>query len=122
MVAIPRDVPRTGTDAGGTILDQQPLRRAAIAGYALTALAVVVGYWLTRGRELFDAESGFGYWLGIVGASLMATLLLYPLRKRVRFMHSLGATTRMPQIGTRVLDPVGTDVVDSWIRSIAACP
>jgi len=69
-----------------------PLRTAAIAGYALAALAVVVGYWLTRGRELFDTQDGFGYWLGIAGASLMATLLLYPLRKRVRFMHGLGAT------------------------------
>jgi hypothetical protein len=68
------------------------VRTAAIAGYAFAAVAVVVGYWLTRGRELFDTQDGFGYWLGVVGASLMATLLLYPLRKRVRFMHSLGAT------------------------------
>jgi hypothetical protein len=68
------------------------LRAAAIAGYALAGVAVVVGYWLTRGRELVDTQNGFGYWLGIAGASLMATLLLYPLRKRVRFMHGLGAT------------------------------
>jgi len=68
------------------------VRTAAIAGYTLAALAVVVGYWLTRGRELVDTQDGFGYWLGIIGASLMATLLLYPLRKRVRFMHGLGAT------------------------------
>jgi hypothetical protein len=38
-----------------------------------------------------DAEQGVGYWVGIIGATLMATLLLYPLRKRLRFMHSLGA-------------------------------
>jgi hypothetical protein len=71
------------------------LRATAIAGYALAALAalaIVVGYWLTRGRELFDTQDGFGYWLGVAGASLMATLLLYPLRKRVRFMRRLGAT------------------------------
>lgn len=37
-------------------------------------------------------------------------------------MHALGAMTRMPQIGTRVVDPVGVDVVDAWIRSVAACP
>jgi hypothetical protein len=47
---------------------------------------------LTRDRELVDTQEGFGYWLGIAGASLMATLLLYPLRKRVRFMQAFGAT------------------------------
>jgi hypothetical protein len=68
------------------------LRRAAIAGYALAALAVAGGWWYSRTHVLVDAEHGFGYWLGIVGASLMATLLLYPLRKRLRLMHRLGAT------------------------------
>jgi hypothetical protein len=68
------------------------LRKLAIGGYALAALAVAGGWWLTRGQPLVDAEQGLGYWLGIVGASLMATLLLYPLRKRLRFMSSLGAT------------------------------
>jgi hypothetical protein len=72
--------------------DDQWLRRAAIGGYGAAALAVATGWWLTRERALVDAEQGFGYWLGIVGASLMATLLLYPLRKRLRFMHALGAT------------------------------
>ena len=68
------------------------IQRAARIGYALAALAVVLGWLLTRNGELFDAQDGAGYWLGVVGASLMAILLLYPLRKRLRFMHSLGAT------------------------------
>jgi len=68
------------------------VRRAAIGGYALAALAVAAGWWYSREHSLVDAEQGLGYWLGIVGASLMAILLLYPLRKRLRFMHSLGAT------------------------------
>ena len=75
------------TAAGG-----DALRRAARIGYALAAFAVVGGWLLTRDRELVDAQDGIGYWIGIVGASLMAILLLYPLRKRLRFMHSLGAT------------------------------
>lgn len=66
--------------------------RAARFGYGLAALAVAIGWWSTRGGKLVDAEDGLGYWLGIAGASSMAVLLLYPLRKRVRFMHSLGAT------------------------------
>jgi hypothetical protein len=68
------------------------LRAAAQLGYAAAALAVFVGWLLTRYYPLVDAENGFGYWLGITGASLMAILLLYPLRKRLRFMHTLGAT------------------------------
>jgi hypothetical protein len=91
MVALPRDVARNGTGAPEDSGDRA-LRRAALAGYALAALAVLAGWWITRTTQLFDAERGVGYWLGITGASLMATLLLYPLRKRWRIMHSLGAT------------------------------
>ncbi len=68
------------------------VRTAAYLGYALAAFAVFVGWLLTRYYQLVDSQDGFGYWLGIVGASLMAILLLYPLRKRLKFMHALGAT------------------------------
>jgi hypothetical protein len=68
------------------------VRMAAQLGYASAGLAVFVGWLYTRYNAIVDAQNGFGYWLGIVGASLMATLLLYPLRKRLRFMHVLGAT------------------------------
>jgi hypothetical protein len=65
---------------------------AAGYGYAAAALAVVLGWIVTRERQLFDPLEGFGYWLGITGASLMAVLLLYPVRKRVRLLRVLGAT------------------------------
>lgn len=70
----------------------QPMRVAAICGYALATIAVVVGWWLNRRAPLFDSQHGLGYWLGITGASLMALLLLYPVRKRLRFMHVFGPT------------------------------
>jgi hypothetical protein len=92
MVAVPNEIrrreARTPVEGGG----ERALRRAALAGYALTALAVGGGWWLTRSTQLVESEQGFGYWLGIAGGGLMATLLLYPLRKRWRLMHSLGAT------------------------------
>jgi hypothetical protein len=89
MAVISSDVQRaTAAEEGREDL----LRSAARVGYAAAAAAVVVGWWLTREQPLVDAQDGFGYWLGIVGASLMAILLLYPLRKRLRFMHGLGAT------------------------------
>jgi hypothetical protein len=59
-------------------------------GYLLAAGAVAGGWWYTRGRPLVDAEQGLGYWLGIAGGTLMATLLLYPVRKRLRSMSWLG--------------------------------
>ena len=55
-------------------------------------LALGVG-WLIRDRNLISAESGTGYWLGIVGGSMMLLLLLYPLRKRFRALRVLGSTS-----------------------------
>ena len=49
------------------------------------ALVLVWG-WLLRDHRYFEAESGWGYALGIIGGSLMLLLLLYPLRKRWRRM------------------------------------
>jgi hypothetical protein len=91
MAAIPNEV-QTAAATGPPTAAEQGLRRAAIWGYTLAAVAVALGFWLTRDYQLVDTERGLGYWLGIVGASLMASLLLYPLRKRLRFMHVLGAT------------------------------
>ncbi len=36
-------------------------------------------------------------------------------------MHALDAN-RMPKIGSSVVDPLGTKVVDDWIRSMTGCP
>ena len=67
-------------------------RKAAQLGYGVAALAVFVGWLINRQVHLVDPLRGIGYWLGIVGASLMAVLLLYPLRKKLRFMGYFGAT------------------------------
>ena len=67
-------------------------RRVAQLGYGTAALALLVGWLLNRQGHLVDPLKGVGYWLGIVGASLMAVLLLYPLRKKLRFMSYFGAT------------------------------
>ena len=29
---------------------------------------------------------------------------------------------QMPPVGTAIVDPVGSDVVASWIRSLSRCP
>ena len=68
------------------------MRKAAQLGYGVAALAVWFGWLATRKIELFDPLNGVGYWLGIVGAGLMAILLLYPVRKKMRFMRFFGPT------------------------------
>jgi hypothetical protein len=60
-------------------------------GYTLLAALIAVGF-LVRDYNPVTPEDGVGYWLGIVGASLMLALLLYPLRKRFRILSRLGAT------------------------------
>lgn len=59
--------------------------------YLLLTLLISLGY-LLRDRGLITPEHGLGYWMGIVGGSLMLALLLYPLRKRLRILHFLGPT------------------------------
>lgn len=46
--------------------------------------------WKNKGLSNLTPESGAGYWLGIIGGSLMLILLLYPLRKKVRFFNLFG--------------------------------
>jgi hypothetical protein len=80
-VAIPQRQARAATRRSDT-----PAR-----GYLLLTLAIVSGYLLSS-LDLITPEAGLGYWLGIIGGSMMLALLLYPFRKRLRFLHFLGPT------------------------------
>ena len=74
--------------------DAKPMQRRTdtpVRLYILLALAILAGY-LLRDISFITPESGLGYWLGIVGGSMMLALLLYPLRKRLRFLHIMGPT------------------------------
>ncbi len=63
--------------------------RGGLFGYSLLA-AGLVGGWLSRNVQLVNPEEGLGYWLGIVGGSLMLLLLLYPAGKRSQLLRRLG--------------------------------
>jgi len=63
--------------------------RAGFYGYSLLVAALVAG-WLLRGELLVNPEEGLGYWLGIIGGSLMLLLLLYPSGKKSRLLRRLG--------------------------------
>jgi hypothetical protein len=105
-----RDVPHLEpsleprTRAGGTgdrdhAIDprnRDDLRRPAsvlplIFGFLLAA-ALCTG-WFYRDEGHLTPESGLGYWLGIIGASMMVLLLIYPLRKRLRTLRWLGSVS-----------------------------
>jgi hypothetical protein len=55
-------------------------------GFTLFSILLLYMGWLNHSEAVWTAESGWGYWFGIVGGSLMLMLLLYPMRKRLSFM------------------------------------
>ena len=66
---------------------------AEVGLYLGIALLVGGAWWLVRATGL-RAGSDAGYWLGVIGGSLMILLFAYPLRKRLRFMSRWGAAKR----------------------------
>jgi len=71
-------------------LDQ--LRRLAlVAGITVLLAVLALAAWEARRGVLYASGKGFGYAIGLVGGVLMLGLLLYPLRKRLRFMQEWGA-------------------------------
>jgi hypothetical protein len=74
----------------GSRLPGRLLTLAGLLGYALVGVSIAAA-WSARERNLIRAEDGLGYALGIIGASLMLLLLVYPLRKRVRSLGALGS-------------------------------
>ncbi len=64
-------------------------RSLALVGYLLAVAAILYG-WRIRDEFPFTAKEGMGYTLGIVGGSMMLSLLIYPLRKRFPRLRFLG--------------------------------
>ena len=76
-----------------------PARQAAAADDSsgwpwalfLTAVTGTAIYgWLMRDTGYLAPDSGPGYYLGIIGCSVMISLLLYPMRKKLAFMRNMG--------------------------------
>ena len=56
--------------------------------FSLLTVALIVTGWWQRNEFWYTAERGLGYAFGIIGASLMCLLLLYPLRKHWKPMRN----------------------------------
>jgi hypothetical protein len=52
-------------------------------------LAMAIGF-LVSTQKLYKPGDAIGYNLGLAGGLMMLTLLMYPLRKRIKFMRSWG--------------------------------
>jgi len=68
-----------------------PIRKWITVPFGLAVTVLVVFGFLMRGEQHLTAESGLGYILGIIGSLLMLVLMLYPLRKKARFMRNWGS-------------------------------
>jgi hypothetical protein len=68
----------------------RPLLQTGPLLFGLCVAAVISSAWWHRDEGYLTAESGLGYWLGIVGGIVMLTVVGYPLRKRLRILSGLG--------------------------------
>jgi len=89
MLETALNIPATPKTATAT--RPAPLRKSRNALYGYSALlAMLLAGWLLRDEQLVNPEEGLGYWLGIVGGSLMLMLLLYPAGKKSQLLRRLG--------------------------------
>ena len=77
--AAPR--PSPGAERRGT---GRPL---SVKSIWLLALLLAAGAWVAGRLQLYTPGSAPGYYMGLVGSIMMALLLLYPLRKRLRILQ-----------------------------------
>jgi hypothetical protein len=79
------------------VAEKRPLLSASALENALSfatgiGLFGLLGYgWMIRGDTSINPENGIGYALGIIGGSMMLLLLVYPFRKRIKFLAAIGS-------------------------------
>ena len=66
------------------------LNLTSVVWYSAVALLLAAG-WIARDQNYLVAESGIGYWFGIIGGSMMLLIFAYPLRKRFKSWSSIGS-------------------------------
>jgi hypothetical protein len=69
--------------------------KARIVPLFTTLLITVVlcAGWYWRDDDWITPENGLGYWLGWIGGTSMLLLMLYPLRKRIQWLRTIGSVT-----------------------------
>ena len=82
-----REVTIEGLNLEGAML---PVRQNRTLWMWLAACVLAALVWKLARAEFYTAGDDFGYYLGLIGASMMLVLFLYPLRKRVRGLDAMG--------------------------------
>ena len=84
--------PTTGSIEKILRLDLSAYSNSIITTFNLAVILtlIAVGFAIKE-REIFTAESGTGYLLGIVGGVLMLLLVIYPIRKKMKSARYLGS-------------------------------
>jgi hypothetical protein len=83
--------PDDATFARPSLWRRAYVRFGAHIGFGTAGVLLIVG-WLYRDAHAWRAGDALGYSLGVLALSCMLLLLMYPLRKRLRFLSFLGAT------------------------------
>lgn len=92
---LPPTMPATDTILGAH-LDERPRsapvrvrRRSDALAYLLMVGMLLLAWQLSR-MQLYSARSDTGYWIGVVGGTMMLLLFAYPLRKRWQVLAGMG--------------------------------
>jgi hypothetical protein len=72
---------------GDASLRKEPQRHPPLL---TLVLLLVASAWLIGRANVFKSGDSVGYWIGVVGSSMMLLLLSYPLRKYARWMQRFG--------------------------------
>lgn len=83
------DIPVTPKPKAAGKVSTAQKSRAGVYGYTLLTLLLAAG-WILADVKLVNPKEGLGYWLGIVGGSLMLLLLFYPASKKSSLLQRLG--------------------------------
>ncbi|MEM8981890.1 MAG: hypothetical protein AAGC71_02595 [Pseudomonadota bacterium] len=86
-----------GAEASPSITQRIKSLSSPLLWFSFAALALWVGWNGKDTRRLF-ADEGLGYALGIVGTILILILLVYPVRKRFRWLRVIGSVKNWFQV------------------------
>jgi hypothetical protein len=85
--------PKDVEELDATIAPRKTAASAPVRGDMLLYLllfGLVAAAWQISQMKLLKPNEDTGYWLGVVGGSMMLALFTYPMRKYLRFMQSWG--------------------------------
>jgi hypothetical protein len=67
----------------------QRLAKISIFLFSVGIIGALYLTWINRNEPVWIPDSGPGYYIGIIGGSMMLLLLLYPMRKKMKFMSRM---------------------------------